>query len=165
MRKISSFVVGWFVLLLVNSVVLAQPNLDVQQVADGMKKSQEALSNYAWQSRVSVSVDGEEQKVDLYQVRYNMSGELEKTRMGGEADEKKVRGPIRRSVAKSKKKKVHEFTEYLGKTVESYLWPESLSKALTTSFVRAEGGAVTLISKDVVQDGDSVEISLVEATK
>jgi len=165
MNKISSVVVGLTVLLLASVAVFAQPDLDVQQVADGMKKNQEALRDYAWQSRVSVEVDGEENKVDLYQVRYNMSGELEKTRMGGEAKEKKVRGPIRKNKAKKMKKGAQEFAEELGNQIESYLWPESLAKALTTSFARADGGALMLLSQDVVQDGDSVEFSLVEATK
>ena len=165
MKKFSLFVVGSFALLLANAAVLAQSDLDVQQVAEGMKKNQQALSDYAWQSRVSLSVDGEEKKVDLYQVRYNMSGELEKTRMGGEADEKKVRGPVRKRMAKSKKKDMQKFAEELGNQVESYLWPESLSKALSTAFARADGGALLLLSQDVVQKGDSVEIGLVEATK
>ena len=165
MTKISSYVVGIVVLLLAGVAVLAQPKVDLQQVAAGMKSNQEALRDYAWQSRVSVEVDGDEKKVDLYQVRYDMSGELEKTRMGGEADEKKVRGPIRKNKAKKKKKEPHEFAEELGDQIEAYLSPESVAKALSTAFARVDEGVLRLHSQDIVQKGDSVDFGLVEATK
>ena len=165
MTKISSYVVGIVVLLLAGVAVLAQPKVDLQQVAAGMKSNQEALRDYAWQARVSVEVDGDEKKVDLYQVRYDMSGELEKTRMGGEADEKKVRGPIRKNKAKKKKKEAHEFAEELGDQIEAYLSPESVAKALSTAFARVDEGVLRLHSQDIVQKGDSVDFGLVEATK
>ena len=165
MTRISSFVVGIAVLLLASVAVLAQPKVDLQQVAAGMKSNQEALRDYAWQSRVSVEVDGEEKKVDLYQVRYNMSGELEKTRMGGEADEKKVRGPIRKQRAKKKEKNAHEFAEELGDQIEAYLSPESVAKALSTAFARVDEGLLRLHSQDILQKGDSVDFSLVQTTK
>lgn len=165
MTKISLSVVGVAVLLLAGATALAQPEIDLQQVAAGMKSNQEALRDYAWQSRVNVEVDGEEKKVDLYQVRYNMSGELEKTRMGGEADEKKVRGPIRKNKAKKMKNKAHEFAGELGDQIEAYLSPESVAKALSTAFARVDEGMLQLHSQDVVQNGDSVDFGLVEATK
>ena len=166
MTKISSSVVGIAVLLLASVAVLAQPKVDLQQVAAGMKSNQEALRNYAWQSRVNVEVAGEEKKVDLYQVRYNMSGELEKTRMGGEAaEQKKVRGPLRKKKAKSAKKDASEFAEELGDTIEAYLSPESVMKALSTAFARVDAGLLRLHSQDVVQKGDSVDFGMVETTK
>jgi len=165
MTRIQSSVVGVAVLLLAGVAVLAQPEVDLQQVAAGMKSNQEALRDYAWQSRVNVEVDGEEKKVDLYQVRYDMSGELEKTRIGGEADAKKVHGPIRKKKTKKAKKNAQEFAEELGDQIEAYLSPESVAKALSTAFARVDGGELKLHSQDVVQKGDSVDFSLVETTK
>ena len=165
MIKVSSFVVGAVVMLLASVAVMAQAEIDLEQVAAGMKSNQEALRDYAWQSRVSVEVDGEEKKADLYQVRYNMDGELEKTRMGGEAEEKKVRGPMRKHKVKKAKKNANEFAGELGDQIEAYLQPDSVAKALSTAFARVDGGILLLHSQDIVQDGDSVDFGLVETTK
>jgi len=165
MDKISSSVIGFVVLLLAGAAALAQPKVDVQQVAAGMQSNVESLRNYAWQSRVSVEVDGEQKKVTLYQVRYNMSGALEKTPMGGEGDTKKVRGPIRKRKSKKAKKEAAEFAEELGDQIEAYLTADSIAKALSDSFARVDAGLLRLRSQDVVQKGDSVDFGLVEATK
>ena len=162
MNKNHSYIVGIALLLLAGGSVLAQADVDLQQVAAGMKSNQEGLRNYAWQSRVGVSIDGAEKKVDLYQVRYNMSGELEKTRMGGEADTKKPRGPIRKKKAK---KNAQEFAAELGDQIAAYLSPDAVSKALSSAFARVDNGLLRLHSQDIVQDGDSVDFGLVEATK
>jgi hypothetical protein len=150
-------VFGWAVLL------AQQP--DLQQVAAGMAANGEALKNYAWQSRVSVDVDGENKKVDLYQVRYDMDGKLQKTRIGGEGDQKKVRGPIRRSAAKKKKKQAAEFAEEVKEQLQAYLAPDTWKKALSEAFVRKESGTIKLQAQNVVAQGDQIDLELVEATK
>jgi len=165
MTKISSSVVGVTVLLLASVAVLAQPEVDLQQVAAGMTSNQEALRDYAWQSRVSVEVDGEEKKVDLYQVRYDLDGNLQKTPMGGEADQKKVRGPIRKRKAKKKKKEAAEFAAEVKEQLQAYMAPDALRKALSEAFVRKDGGVVMLQAQDVVAKGDQLEFELIEATK
>jgi len=151
-------------LALVGGLVLAQQP-DVQQVAASIKQNQQSLRQYAWQSRVNVEVDGEEKRVTLYQVRYNMDGELEKTPMGGEADEKKVRGPIRKNVSKKKKKQAHEFAEDATAQVHAYMTPDAMSKAMAGAFSRNEGGMLKLRSENVLVDGDSIELALVENTR
>jgi hypothetical protein len=91
---------------------------DASKIRASLAQNQETLREYMWQSRVMVAVDGEEQKVDLYQVRYNLAGDLEKTRLGGEAQEmKRPRGPLRKRVAKNKKEGAAEFAESLKMTV------------------------------------------------
>lgn len=129
MTKLSSSVVGVAVLLLASVVALAQPKVGLQQVAAGMKGNQEALRDYAWQSRVSVEVDGEAKKVDLYQVRYDLDGNLQKTRMGGEADPKKVRGPIRKQKTKKKKKQASEFAAEVKEQLQACMAPDALMTA------------------------------------
>jgi hypothetical protein len=94
-----------------------------------------------------------------------MDGQLERTRIGGEADQKKVRGPIRKNAAKKKKKEAAEFAGEVRKQLLAYLAPDTVNKALSEAFVKKEGGAIKLQAQDVVAKGDQMEFELVEATK
>ena len=114
---------------------------------------------------MSVALDGEQKKVDIFQVRYDMEGQLQKTRIGGEADAKKVRGPMRKKAAKKKNKEVGEFAAALQGQLAKYTEPASLQKALEGAFVKTEGGVLKLQAQDIVQQGDSILIEVVPATK
>ena len=162
-RAVLSVIIVCAAVLLTGSA-RAQDQEAIQAAAASMKQNLESLRHYAWQSRVNVSVDGEQKRVTLYQVRYNLDGELEKTAMGGEADQKKVRGPIRKNVAKKKKKQAQEFATEATRTIEAYMSPESIKKAMSQAFARRDAGMLKLRSEDVVKQGDSVEFSVVDAT-
>ena len=150
---------------LVGGALVAQEQPDPGKIASEMKENQEALRQYVWQSRISVEVDGEQKKVDLYQMRYNFDGELERTRMGGESEEKEARGPVRKRVGKKKKKQAHEFADEVNEKLQAYLSPNAVEKALKTAFARVDKGVLRLQSQDVVESGDSVEFALVQTTK
>lgn len=154
-----------FAMALTGGSLDAQEQPDPGKIATQMKENQEALRQYVWQSRISVEVDGEQRKVDLYQMRYNFDGDLERTRMGGESEEKEVRGPVRKRVADKKKKQAHEFADEVNKKLQAYLRPNTMEKALKTASVRADQGVLHLQSQNVVESGDSVEFALVQTTK
>ena len=153
------------ILLASGCALLLAQQPDAQQLAAGIAQNQEAIRNYAWQSRVSVEVDGEDKKVDLYQVRYDLDGKLQRTRMGGEADQKKVRGPLRKRAAKKKKQQAGEFAAEVKDQLQAYLAPATLKKALSGAFFRKEGGVIKLQAQNVVAQGDQLDFELVEATK
>jgi hypothetical protein len=153
------------ILLCAGVVSLAQDEPDLQAIAAGIKLNQEALRGYSWQSRVSLSVDGEQKKVDLFQVRYDSDDQLQKTRVGGEADSKKVRGPIRKQAAKKKKKEAGEFADETKDLLAKYTEPATLQKAIANAFARTEDGLFKLQAQDVVVKGDSILIEVVPATK
>ncbi|MEO0424689.1 MAG: hypothetical protein AAF184_20295 [Pseudomonadota bacterium] len=155
---------GLVFLLGAGSLSAQQP--DTAKIRASMLENQQALRQYVWQSRAKVEVDGEQQKVDLYQMRYNFSGELEKTRLGGEAPEqKKVRGPVRKRVAKNKKKSAAEFAQAVKDQLQAYLSTAKFTKALESAFLRPGEDTIMLRSQDVVIDGDMVEFELVRATR
>ena len=154
-----------FAMALTGGSLVAQEQPDPGKIATQMKENQEALRQYVWQSRISVEVDGEQKKVDLYQMRYNFDGELERTRMGGESEEKEVRGPVRKRVAEKKKKQAHEFADDVNQQLQAYLRPSTVEKALKTAFVRADQGVLRSQSQNIVKSGDSVEFALVQTTK
>ena len=153
------------ILLCAGVVSLAQDEPDLQAIAAGIKVNQEALRGYSWQSRVSLSVDGEQKKVDLFQVRYDSDDQLQKTRVGGEADSKKVRGPIRKQAVKKKKKEAGEFAEEIKDLLAKYTEPASLQKAIASAFAKTEDGLFKLQAQDVVVNGDSILIEVVQTTK
>jgi hypothetical protein len=152
------------ILLCSGALALAQDEPDLQAIAASIQHNQESLHNYSWESRVSMTVDGEQKKVDLFKVRYDMDGQLQKTRMGGEADTKKVRGPIRKKVAKKKKKQAGEFGDELREQLATYTEPASLQKAIQSAFSKTEAGVFKLQANDVVEPGDSILIQVVAAT-
>lgn len=154
-----------FAMALTGGSLVAQEQPDPGKIATQMKENQEALRQYVWQSRISVEVEGEQKKVDLYQMRYNLDGELERTRMGGESEQKEVRGLVRKRVAEKKQKQAHEFADEVNKKLQAYLRPNTVEKALKTAFVRADQGVLRLQSQNVVEPGDSVEFALVQTTK
>jgi len=147
------------------TIAVAQEEPDLQAIAAGIQQNQESLRNYAWESRMSVALDGEQKKVDVYQVRYDMDDQLQKTRIGGEADTKKVRGPVRKKAVKNKKKEAGEFAAELQGQLAKYTEPASLQKAVKNAFAKTEDGIYKLRAQDIVQDGDSMLIEVVHATK
>jgi hypothetical protein len=147
------------------STSLSAQQPDAGMLGAAMASNQESLRSYAWQSRVEVAVDGEEEKVSLYQVRYNLDGELEKTPLGGSAEEKKVRGPVRKRVAKNKKQEAGEFAQALNQQLHRYMAPEAFTKAISGAFVRKDAGTIRLRSEGVVVPGDTVEFEIMEATR
>jgi len=152
------------ILLCSGVAALAQDEPDLQAIAAGIQHNQEALRNYSWESRVSVTVDGEQKKVDLFKVRYDLDGRLQKTRMGGESNAKKVRGPVRKKMAKKKKKQAGEFTDDLREQLARYTEPAALQKAILSAFSKTEGGVLKLRAHEVVEPGDSVLLEVVSAT-
>jgi hypothetical protein len=151
--------------LFLSSNLLPAQQPDMQLLAAGMAKNQEALKQYLWQSRVTVEVDGEQKKVELSQMRYDMDGQLQKTSLGGESDQKKVRGPVRKNIAKKKKKQASEFAEQVKHQLHAYMTPQALMDALSNAFARKEDGKLMLRAENVVAEGDSLDCEIVEATK
>jgi hypothetical protein len=153
------------ILLCTGAVSLAQEEPDLQAIATKIQANQESLRKYSWKSRVAVSIDGEQKKLDMFQLRYDMDGQLQKTAIGGESNSKKVRGPIRKNVSKSKKKEAAEFANDLKILLAKYTEPEALQKTISTAFARTEGNVFKLQAQDVVVQGDSILIEVMPATE
>lgn len=152
-------------LILGASPLLAQQP-DAAQIRATLMENQQALREYLWQSRVEVEIDGKQNKVDLYQVRYNLGGELEKTRLGGEAQEKKQpRGPVRKRAAKKKQKGAAEFSQAVKTQLQAYMSTTGFGKILQNAFMRMGDGTIKLRSQDVAMEGDTVELEIVMETK
>ena len=67
------------ILLCTGAVSLAQEEPDLQAIATKIQANQESLRKYSWKSRVALSIDGEQKKLDMFQLRYDVDGLLQKT--------------------------------------------------------------------------------------
>lgn len=148
----------------VATTAMAQP--DAAGIAAQLAKNQSELRQYVWQSRVEVEVGGDSQKVELYQVRYDFNGELERTRLGGEEADRRPRGtPLRRVVVARKQAQASEFLDAVQEHLRRYMSQTSMSRAFTTAFARVEDGRIRLRAEGVVSAGDTVEFVVAEATR
>jgi hypothetical protein len=143
----------------------AQEQPDLRKMAEGMKRNQEALRLYTWDTKIVFEVDGVQKRVDLYNARYVMGGMLEKIQISSEVDKKKVRRPDGKKLSKKEREAAREFVMEAKQQLDAYLGPLFAEKAVATALVTTNEGTLRLQSHDVVRTGDSVEINIVQATR
>lgn len=127
-----------------------------------------ALREYTWKSRTELTLRGEVKSVTLDQIRYDLDGRRQKTRIGGAAEPPAARfdplappaGPVRRIVAAKKKAEFEDLMHDLSALVESYAHPslETLHafarQAARTKTI--EAGLVRVQGRNLVVTGDSM---------
>ena len=143
----------------------AQEQPDLRKMAEGIKRNQEALRHYTWDSKIVFEVDGVQKRSDLYSVRYVMGGMMEKMQIRSEVDKKKVRRPDGKKLSKKERETAREFVMEAKRQLDSYLSPLFAEKAVATALVTTDEGMLRLQSHDVVRTGDSVQINIVHATR
>jgi hypothetical protein len=127
-----------------------------------------ALREYTWKSRTELSLKGEVKSVTLEQVRYDLDGRRQKTRIGGSSEPAADRfdplarpdGPVRRIVAAKKKAEFEDLMHDLSALAGSYAHP---SLETLHAFARQaertktiEAGLVRVQSRNLVVAGDSM---------
>ena len=147
------------------SNVRAQEQPDLRKMAEGMKRNQEALRHYTWDTKIIFEVDGVQKRVDVYNARYVMGGMLEKIQISSEVDKRKVRRPDGKKLSKKEREAAREFVMEAKQQLDAYLGPLFAEKAVATAVVTTDEGTLRLQSHDVVRTGDSVEINIVQATR
>jgi len=143
----------------------AQEQPDLRKLAEGMKRNQEELRHYTWDSKVVFEVDGVQKRVDIYTVRYVMGGMVQKMQISSEVDKKKVRLPNGKKLSKKDREVAREFVMEAKQQLDAYLNPLFAEKAVATAIATINNGTLRLRSNDVIKTGDSVEINLVQATR
>jgi hypothetical protein len=128
------------------------------QISKRREGNANALRQYSWKTRTEVKSKGKTSSIKLELVRYDATGQLQKTPLA-EPEKKKVRGPIRKSVAKSKRKKQREWNAELGELLAQYSLPSTgnlvdfLEKAV---FSPDERDTIRVLATSVVQPGDEL---------
>jgi len=152
------------VLALLAAAIAPTSAQEVNYMGAVAQENAENLKDYSWKQRIEIKVGGESQSVTLNQVRYDFEGALERTPIGGESDKKKVRGPVRKSMAKKKKKKAAQLKQDLRQLIDQYthMTPETLAKITAKGNVwagrGAEGNLTRIQASGVVRLADALDI-------
>lgn len=145
--------------------VFAQNPPDLQTMGAGMRKNQETLRTFKWQSKVTFLVNGVQRRSDVYKVAYDENGSLQRTQTGGEVAKGKLRGPDGKKLSKKQLEDGRAFVLNAKKQLDAYLSPLFAERAVATAAATIEGEILRLESHDVVHPGDTVEIVLSNATR
>jgi len=149
----------------VGSAAHAQEQPDLRKMAQGMKRNQEELRLYTWDTKIVFEANGVQKRVDLYNARYVMGGMLEKIQISSEVDKKKVKRPDGKKLSKKEREAAREFVMEAKQQLDAYLNPLFAEKAVATALVTTDEGTLRLQSHHVVKTGDSVVINIVQATR
>ena len=147
------------------AALLAQELLDLNQAGALMRRNQEEIRQYSWDTKMTFLINDEPRRTDTYRVRYVMGGQIEKMQIDSEVAKGKVRGPDGKKLKKDDLEVARQFVVDVKNQLDGYLNPLFAEKAVKTATARAEGGKLILESKDVMTTGDSVVITLDRATK
>jgi len=143
---------------------LAQEQPDLQMMAAGMRKNQEELRQYTWESKVTFLVDGVQRRVDTYTMRYVMGGMLQNMQMSSKVEKGKIRRPDGKKLTKKEMEAAREFVSEAKRQLDNYLNPLFAEKAVASAVATPEGEILRLRARGVITSGDSVEIELVQAS-
>jgi hypothetical protein len=138
---------------------------DAYKESSGKNAAQ--LRQFSWDMRVALTVKGEAKAPQVYQMRFDRDGTLQKTLMTAPAPEKKQRGIVRGKIAEGKKEEFKEFIAELGDVVKDYTAPSAgtmmdfFSKA---KYVALPDGTTRASSTGFLKSGDSVEFQVDTAT-
>jgi hypothetical protein len=146
------------------TTVFAEELLDLDAASLQMRRNQEDIRSYSWETQMTFLIDGKMRQVDAYTVRYNSDGMMERMQTHSEVAEGKVRLPDGTKLKKKDLEVAREFVLEVKGQLDGYLNPLFAEKAVATANVLEGDGTLLLLARDVMTVGDSVEIVLDRAT-
>lgn len=158
-------------LMLVSALIAsAQAPAQLKEMfARAQQQNAQALRQYAWKSRNEVRKNGESKSTQLYVVRYDAIGNLQKSQIGGSAPPAMPKGPLMGHIAQRKKEDFIELVNALRRQVEAYshLSPETMQSFLAgaTITARMDQGIIQIQNQNLLQRGDAMTIWLDAKTR
>lgn len=134
-----------------------------QRFAQAQQENALALKKFAWKSRTEIQKDGDTKSVQVAQMRYDSSGNVQKTVISSTQEDLPSRG-LRGFIAKKKKKEFTEKVEEVGALAKSYseLPPDRMQRFIATSTLTPEVTPQQKLfrveGQNVLQPGDSMTI-------
>jgi hypothetical protein len=165
MNRLTRLVVITAIGVVASTAALAQQALDLSGLGVQMRRNQEALRQYSWQTKMSFLINDQLRRADTFTVRYVMGGMVEKMQIDSEVAKGKVRGADGKKLSKDELEVGRQFVIDVKNQLDGYLNPLFAEKAVKTATARAENGKLILESRDVMTTGDTVRITLDEATR
>lgn len=141
-----------------------------RQFAQAQQENAKKLRQYSWKSRTEVRKDGETKSTQLYLVRYDVGGAVQRTLISNTSQEIPTRG-LRGFIAKKKKEEFVELLDELKAVAKSYgeLPSEKMQRFMASATVTPEKSGrwnlVRLQGRDVLQPGDTMTVWLDAATR
>ena len=145
----------------------ADPGAMASQYAANAKANAALTRQYIWQMRVEVTLKGEPKPAQVYQMRFDVDGKLQKTLLTAPAEEKKTRG-IRGRI---KENKIEEFKEWAGKLsdlVKEYMAPTPgtmMDFYAKAAYSQSSDGKVMISSTSFIDKGDRATYWIDPATQ
>ncbi|MFV2072768.1 MAG: hypothetical protein ACC742_08965 [Thermoanaerobaculales bacterium] len=165
MNRVKWLVAVAAVTIIAGAEGFAQEQLDLQKAASRMRHNQKALQQYTWESQIKYEVDGVRRRVDLFRVRYDGNGSLERMQIGGESAKGKLRRPDGKKLSKKEREAAYAFAMEVKAQLDAYLSPLFAERAVSTATTTIEEDVIHLRAHDVVKPGDTVEIDLALSSK
>jgi hypothetical protein len=165
-----SFRAGALLVLAVCNIPLHAQNSEMQQrmaeLKESMAKNKQALAQYTWKEQVSISVKGQERKVQHYQVKVGPDGKPQKTSLDpapqSQADSGALRGRLRQRIVEKKKEEYEEYAEQMKSLVQRYFPPDkdAIQDAFSKGNVSFTPGTdlVKITIQNYVKKNDSMVI-------
>lgn len=177
-EKASFMSFGAFVMavIFVSGVQAQQAGNELQQKLAAVKQAaaenQKALRQYEWVETTQVGLKGEVKSVQQASCLYGPDGKVQKTPMAAPEPQQQSRGRQGRLKERIIEKKKDELTDYMEQVkglIEQYMPPDPnrMQQAFQSGNVSLDPtpGMIQLVFKNYAQPGDSMTLSLLEATK
>lgn len=147
------------------------PGAMASQYAANARQNATLLRQYAWQMRVEVTLKGEVKPAQIYQLRFDEGGKLQKTLLTAPQEQDNARGIKGRIKGRIKENKIEEFKEWaekLSDMVKGYMAPTPgtmMDFYAKASFSKAPDGTVQISAGAFIQPGDKATFWVDPATK
>jgi len=172
-ERVRAFGVPLLVLLPLALVSTAGPSraAELREFAESFRYNRQQLRNYSWKSRIEVTLAGQTQAIQTFEVRYDAEGNREKTLIASEVDPTAVRGPVRKRKASKKQKQQQERQAELKRLIKAYVEPDpKTSRQLFESATVWEGqgrteGVTRVLARNVIRQGDLISLWLDSLTR
>jgi hypothetical protein len=157
-------------LLFIGLAVKAQDPAQLKDMfARTRQQNEQALRQYNWKSRNEVRKNGESKSTQVFLMRYDAAGNLQKNQIGGSAPPSMPKGPIIGRIAEKKREDFVELVSALRQQVQAY---SQLSSARMQAFLasatitaKLDQGVIQIHGGNVLQGGDAMTIWLDACTR
>jgi len=138
----------------------------VGELKESAAKNKQALAQYTWTERVTISLNGQERKQERFQVRIGPDGKPVKTPIDAPAQDQSARGGrLRQRVVEKKKEEYREYADQMKDLAQQYIPPEKdlIQDAYSKGNVSITPGAggpsrIEFVIHNYIRNGDSATI-------
>jgi hypothetical protein len=144
----------------------------VADIKESAGKNKQALASYTWTEQITISLKGEQKKVEHFQVRQGPDGKPQKTSLDAPATAAPSGGRVKKHVVEKKKEEYKDYADQMKALAQQYVPPDGalLQKAygqgnVTLGPTAAAPNEVQLVIHNYVKPQDSMTLVFDKAQK